>query len=102
MMYQTGHFATAHASKYLQQLCKHFGHKVDARYDPREGRVAFAFGPARLMASDSDLTVILCAPDEAVLPMARGVIDSHLVTFAFREDFTTMTWAEPTAEAPVD
>ena len=29
LTYQTGTFTTDHASKYLQQLCKHFAHKIE-------------------------------------------------------------------------
>ena len=31
--------ATANASRYLQQLCKHFGHKVEASFDEKAGIV---------------------------------------------------------------
>lgn len=32
------------------------------------------------------------APDAAGLERAQGVIDSHLVRFAFREEFEKMDW----------
>lgn len=35
---QTGTFMTPNASKYLQQLCKHFAHKVAVVFDETEGR----------------------------------------------------------------
>lgn len=93
MMSQTGRFETEFASKYLQQLCKHFGHKIDVTYDTHAGTLAFPFGPAQLTASDSALEVIVSAADSAGLERARGVIDSHLIRFAFREDFQEMTWS---------
>jgi hypothetical protein len=31
--------ATPRAERYLQQLCKHFGHKVAVTFDPRSGKV---------------------------------------------------------------
>lgn len=99
MLQQTGSFATAHASKYLQQLCKHFAHKVSVTYDSTRGDVDFPFGAAQLMANDTALTVALSGADEATLERARSVIDVHLRTFAFREDFTAMDW-QPTSPAP--
>lgn len=101
MLQQTGSFATAHASKYLQQLCKHFAHKVSATYDDTRGDVEFPFGPAQLLADDHALRVVLQGADDAALERARSVIDVHLKTFAFREDFTALDW-QPTSPAPND
>ena len=36
---------TASASRYLQQLCKHFAHKLPVTFDPAEGRIGF-YDPA--------------------------------------------------------
>ncbi|WP_394156181.1 DUF2218 domain-containing protein [Loktanella salsilacus] len=87
-----GEFRTEHASRYLQQLCKHFAHKVDVQFDETAGSVAFPFGPATLTATDDALIAVVTAPTEDKLRDARRAIDSQLVTFAFREGFTTMTW----------
>ena len=37
-MREIGTFTTPNASKYLQQLCKHFAHKVDVEYDETRGK----------------------------------------------------------------
>ena len=42
----TGLFATDKASRYLQQLCKHFGHKADVRFDATSGEAALPPAPA--------------------------------------------------------
>ena len=88
----TGRFETENASKYLQQLCKHFAHKVQARCDDRSGEVALGTGPCRLWADASELRVEVMAPDAEELDQAKRIVDSHLERFAFREDFTTMSW----------
>ena len=98
MYTQTGHFPTSHASKYLQQLCKHFAHKVEVTFDTERGEVAFPFGRAELRATDDALHATVCAQEAEVLVRARAVIDSHLKTFAFREVFTEMTWDTPAQE----
>nr|WP_325248517.1 DUF2218 domain-containing protein [Amylibacter sp.] len=92
MAVTTGVFETPNASKYLQQLCKHFGHKVTVTYDAEKGRVDFPFGIAELRASDTALRVTITVTDPELIARARGAIDSHLVSFAFRENFETMTW----------
>lgn len=96
MIGQTGRFQTAHASKYMRQLCKHFAHKVPAVCGETEGRVQFPFGPATLHASATELCAEITGPDIAALERGRAVIDSHLKTFAFREGFKQMDWAAPT------
>lgn len=48
MATQIGTFPTAHASRYLQQPCKHFGHRVEVFYDEKTGRAALPPGPARM------------------------------------------------------
>ena len=44
----TGRWGTPKASQYLQQLCKHIGHKVEARFDERAGTIAFPARPCSL------------------------------------------------------
>lgn len=92
MSVTTGVFETPNASKYLQQLCKHFGHKVTVVYDAEKGRVDFPFGIAELQASETALHVTITLPEAQSKARAQGAIDSHLVNFAFRENFETMTW----------
>ena len=97
MFVTTAHYPTAHASKYLQQLCKHFGHKVEVSFDASTGRAALPPGPAELSADAQGLTIRLTAPDAKGMIHARFIVDSHLVTFAHREGFTGLSWAVETA-----
>lgn len=94
----TARYETANGSKYLQQLCKHFGHKVEVRFTPDQGSVALQPGPAEMIADETGLTVRVTAEDMKGLISARYVIDSHLVTFAHREGFSGLHWVlEPEA-----
>ena len=77
--------ATANASRYLQQLCKHFGHKVEASFDEKAGIVRFSIGDCRLRAEGDVLSLALDAPDGEALLQLQDVVASHLVRFAFRE-----------------
>jgi hypothetical protein len=77
---------TEHASKYLQQLCKHFGHRIPATFDADSGHLTFEMGTTALVAAPALLVLRNEAPDAAGLTRLEGVIASHLVRFAFREE----------------
>ncbi|NVK18446.1 MAG: DUF2218 domain-containing protein [Methylocystaceae bacterium] len=80
--------STDHASKYLQQLCKHFAHKVDVNYDKEAGFAALPPGPCTLKASATEL-YIYCQSDKTnALPISRSIVETHLVKFAWRENLT--------------
>lgn len=89
---EIGLFETPNGSKYLQQLCKHFAHKVTVEYDAEQGRAALPAGPALLQANATGLRVEITAEDTDGLTRARHVIDDHLKRFAFREGFEGMAW----------
>lgn len=92
MLTDTGRFETPNASRYLQQLCKHFAHKVAVEHDDSRGTVALGMGPATLLASAGTLTAEVTAPTAEELEHARQIIDNHLARFAFREEFEAMNW----------
>lgn len=86
----TATISTSSASRYLQQLCKHFGHKVPVDFTAEKGRIALPFGVCELRTGDGSLT--LCAISEAdSLERMEQVIADHLARFAFRENLT-LTW----------
>jgi hypothetical protein len=95
----TGRWATPKASQYLQQLCKHFGHKVETQFDEHAGTIAFSGAPVRLVATATELLVVVEGATLEITMRYREVIDSHLKRFAFREGFEAMDWSE-TEEAP--
>ena len=90
----TGTYETPNASRYLQQLCKHFGHKVETTFDETSGTIAFPTATAKLEATPSLLTVALDVQAADEVARMRAVIDSHLKRFAFREEFEGMAWQD--------
>lgn len=92
MFASTARYPTAHASAYMQQLCKHFAHKVAVDYDDTRASAALPLGPATMTADAEGLWVRVTAEDLKGLIQARYVIDSHLVTFAHRENFAGLRW----------
>ena len=89
----TGSYATPNGSKYLQQLCKHFAHKIEVTHTETEGSCAFSMGKAFLTANEAGLTVRFELVSEEIEADAKHVIDKHLERFAFREGFTHMEWS---------
>lgn len=77
---------TPNSSKYLQQLCKHFRHKVTVEFDETTARVDFPIGLVFMHAVDENLSFYCRADVDGAEEKIRSVLDSHLVKFAWRED----------------
>lgn len=93
-MQQTGTFKTAKASQYLQQLCKHFAHKVEVDFDAEAGWADLPPGRCTMQADARVLQVEVTARDAEGLARARAIIDDHLARFAHREGFKAMDWQQ--------
>lgn len=85
--------ATPRASRYLQQLCKHFAHKRPVEFDAVEGRIEFAIGDCHLRADEEHLHLNLTSPDGSQLTQLKDVIVRHLLRFAFREEMA-IAWRD--------
>jgi hypothetical protein len=83
--HSTAIVATEMASRYLQQLCKHFGHKLPVNFTPHRGAIVFDFGMCALAARGDMLNLTVTAEDEVSLSRLKHVVASHLERFAFRE-----------------
>lgn len=95
---------TRHASRYLQQLCKHWQHSLAVEFDAGRGAIVFPRG-ARGASWAGDARVTLVAtPDaldcriEASEPAQRdglkGAVARHLDRFAFREAPLPFDWRD--------
>ena len=84
------HLSTTNASRYLQQLAKHFAHKVPVTFTPEEGEVALPFGTCELAATDTMLSITVLGEARDIARLEHFVGD-HLARFAFREN-PTLTW----------
>ncbi|HJT41664.1 MAG TPA: DUF2218 domain-containing protein [Sphingobium sp.] len=88
----TAHVSTTNGSRYLQQLCKHWGHKFETAFDAQEGRIAFPMGPIRLAAGADSLTVTIEPQEGADVERFKQVVADHLDRFAFREAPLSFDW----------
>lgn len=91
--------ATAHASKGLQQVCKHWEHSLVVTFDAQQGTVTFP-RDARGASWAGDATVTFTAHPAALecriaasepgqRDGLKGAVERHIDRFAFRE---TLTW----------
>lgn len=85
---------TEHASKYLQQLCKHWSHRLEVTFDPTQGTVKFPEAMATMSAREGGLEVAVEADEAETVERFKGVVSSHLDRFAFREAPLTFEWVD--------
>ena len=98
----TADVPTTSASRYLQQLCKHWAHNLDVAFDATEGRIVFpkdargrdfpGNGAVILKARETALEVRVDATAPEQLEGLMGAVASHLDRFAFREAPLAFNW----------
>ncbi|MBB1492123.1 DUF2218 domain-containing protein [Paracoccus sp. MC1854] len=91
-MISTARYPTPNATKYVQQLAKHFGHKIEVRSDADPADFEMEAGSVRLSAQDGAFVAQVEAEDAKGIINLRYVVDKHLVIFAFRDGFTGLDW----------
>ncbi len=76
---------TEHASRYLQQLCKHWAHKFPVEFDPQHGAIDLSFGRTIMDANASVLHITVSTDEAGSLNRLETVVADHIKRFAFRE-----------------
>jgi uncharacterized protein len=84
---------TANAAKYLQQLCKHWSHKLEVDLSDRKGLVRFPAAVVAFDAGEDALLVTIKAEESETVERMKGVVASHLDRFAFREAPLRFDWS---------
>ncbi|MFH1793587.1 MAG: DUF2218 domain-containing protein [Pseudomonadota bacterium] len=85
---------TEHASKYLQQLCKHWSHRLEVTFDTMQGTVKFPEAVATMSAREGGLEVTVESAAAETVERLKGVVSTHLDRFAFREAPLTFEWVD--------
>lgn len=80
--------ATEHASRYLQQLCKHWAHKFPVEFDPSHGAIELTLGRTVLQADATALHIAVTSDEAGSLERLETVVADHIKRFAFREELT--------------
>lgn len=93
---------TASASRYLQQLCKHWSHNMAVEFDEATGRVVFpknargaewpVDGLFTMAAKPESLVCRIEASSPEQLEGLKGAVARHLDRFAFREAPLSFDW----------
>jgi uncharacterized protein len=83
---------TGNAAKYMQQLCKHWSHKLEVDLTGERGVVRFPASVATFDAGADALQVMIEGEDSEVVERMKGVVASHLDRFAFREAPLKFDW----------
>lgn len=91
-MIATARVPTPNAAKYIQQLCKHWGHKLKVEMRDNGGTVYFDHARTEMRADDAALVVDITADDSGELDRIKGVVATHLDRFAFREGPLEFIW----------
>lgn len=86
---------TANAAKYVQQLCKHWSHKLEVELSERRGVVRFPGALVTLEAGAEALEVTIEGEKSEEVERLKGVVASHLDRFAFREAPLRFDWTGP-------
>lgn len=89
---RTARVPTTHASRYLQQLCKHWSHKYHTEFDASRGFIDMSLGRAELVAEPDALAVTLNVNDPEQAERMQHVVATHLDRFAFREAPLPFDW----------
>ena len=93
---------TAHASKYLQQLCKHWQHNLAVEFTPEHGTAVFprdargadwpGDGTVTFDAREETLDIRIDASSDGQLEGLKGAVERHVDRFAFREAPLAFDW----------
>lgn len=98
----TAKVPTASASRYLQQLCKHWSHNLAVEFDATRGSVVFprdargadwpGDGLFTMAATPDSLDCQIEASVVGQLEALKGAVERHLNRFAFREGELVFDW----------
>ena len=83
---------TTSGAKYVQQLCKHWAHKLPVESDGDAGVVTFEGGLLTMRAGAEAIDVSLQSEDRETIERLKPVVANHLDRFAFREAPLTFDW----------
>jgi len=84
---------TANAAKYVQQLCKHWSHRLEVDLSDQKGVVRFPAAVVKLEAGPDALKVAIEGEGSEEVERLKGVVASHLDRFAFREAPLRFDWS---------
>lgn len=92
-------FPTPHAQRYMQQLCKHWGHRFPVTHTPYEGWIPFSAEKICKIDTDDDvLRIRLSIADDNQIGDFERMVEDHVRRFAFREEIPPLEWLRGVGE----
>ncbi|HBN8510974.1 DUF2218 domain-containing protein [Pseudomonas aeruginosa] len=85
MFRSTSHVRTESAARYINRLCKHWGHKFEVELTPERGFIDFGDSNCELLAHPDHVLMVLNSPDEDSLAHMQNVVADHLQRMASSE-----------------
>lgn len=95
---------TGNASRYIQQLCKHWSHNLAVEHDATQGRIVFprdargadwpGEGVVTMVAQDGAIACRIEASAPEQRDGLKGALARHLDRFAFREAPLAFDWRD--------
>jgi hypothetical protein len=86
------HVPTTSGSKYVQQLCKHWAHKMPVELEGDCGVVTFVGAVATMKAGPEAIDVSVRGEDREQVDRLKDVVAKHIDRFAFREAPLRYDW----------
>ncbi|NHK28734.1 DUF2218 domain-containing protein [Parvularcula flava] len=83
---------TDKASRYLQQLSKHWGHKFHVDFTPEQSTIKLPIGEVFLQAGDAALYISLEPENDDSADKLKDVVVQHIDRFAAREGGLVYVW----------
>ena len=100
----TARVPTGRASRYLQQVCKHWAHNLAVEFDEGHGRIVFPHdGRGANWAGDAVVTFTagaealectITASEPGQRDALKGAVARHVDRFAFREGELGWNWVD--------
>ena len=88
----TASVPTERASRYMQQLAKHWAHKLDVHFDSERATVTFPIARLDMVADTETLALTLVPTGDEDISHLKDVVEKHLDRFAFREGELVYDW----------
>ena len=94
-MQSVAEFPTARGPQLMQTMAKHFGHKIEVEIDEEHALLHFAPADVLIELQPEGLRLSVTSDSAEAVNQICGVIESHLLRFAHREDPQPLSWSAP-------
>lgn len=87
-----GSAITPHATKYVLQLCSHWGHRFEVETTDGASRIDFGDGSSAALSTDGDRLLLTLDASADGIRGLKAIVEEHVDRFAHREGGLHYTW----------